>query len=360
MIRVNWKHVAVALAILPFAAVLFAWIGFFNVGASAGHWKITDWFLHFAMRSAIRTYALQVDLPVEAIKPAAGHFARGCAICHGAPGEPQSPAAISMLPRPPDLAAVAGEWENVELFRIVKYGVRFTGMPAWPTQNRDDEVWAMVAFLRALPEMDAGTYRRLAYGEPGAPVLHATSFDRALAECSRCHGADGRGGGPATPRIAGQREAYLAESLEAFGRGHRASGFMRIPVSAVEPAQLAALAGHFAAMPWAAPEQQEIAPELVRRGEEIAREGIQREGVPACLGCHGPGERNPAYPRIDGQKREYLAGQLPLFRDGKRGGGPYGHLMINAAKGLSDDDIEALAAYFGSRSAQDDAAVDSR
>ena len=107
MIRINWKHVAVALAVLPFAAVLFAWIGFFNVGASTGHWKITDWFLHFAMRSAVRTYALAVDeperLPVEAIKPAAGHFARGCAICHGAPGEPRSPAAMNMLPRPPDL-----------------------------------------------------------------------------------------------------------------------------------------------------------------------------------------------------------------------------------------------------------------
>ena len=58
-------------AVLPFAAVLFAWIGFFNVGASTGHWTITDWFLHFAMRSAVRTYALAVDepdrLPVDAI-----------------------------------------------------------------------------------------------------------------------------------------------------------------------------------------------------------------------------------------------------------------------------------------------------
>ena len=137
MIRINWKHVAVALAVLPVAAVLFAWIGFFNVGASTGHWKVTDWFLHFAMRSAVRTYALAVDeperLPVEAIKPAAGHFARGCAICHGAPGEPRSPATLKMLPLPPDLASVADEWEDAELFRIVKHGVRFTGMPAWPT-----------------------------------------------------------------------------------------------------------------------------------------------------------------------------------------------------------------------------------
>ena len=189
MIRFHWKHIAIALAILPVAAVFVAWIGFFNIGASTGHWKITEWFLHFAMRSAVRTYSLAVEvperLPIEGIQPAAGHFERGCAICHGAPGVPQSPAVLRMLPRPPDLAPGIGAWTDAELFRIVKYGVRFTGMPAWPTQERDDEVWAMVAFLRALPQMDAPTYRELAIGgegavpeEPGAPEAPATTAGR--------------------------------------------------------------------------------------------------------------------------------------------------------------------------------------
>ena len=38
-------------------------------------------------------------------------------------------------------------------------------MPAWPTQQRDDEVWAMVAFLRTLPDLQAEDYRRLVHGE---------------------------------------------------------------------------------------------------------------------------------------------------------------------------------------------------
>ncbi|TIU11180.1 MAG: cytochrome C, partial [Mesorhizobium sp.] len=63
MMHISWKKLAIALAILPFVVVLAAWIGFFNVGASSGHWKITEWFLHFAMRSAVRTYALAVDVP---------------------------------------------------------------------------------------------------------------------------------------------------------------------------------------------------------------------------------------------------------------------------------------------------------
>ena len=116
------------------------------------------------MRSAIRTYALAVDapdaLPKDALIPAAGHYAEGCAFCHGAPGVPRNPAVLAMLPVPPDLSATVDEWTDAQLFRIVKHGIRFTGMPAWPTQARDDEVWMMVAFLRALPELDSNDLPR--------------------------------------------------------------------------------------------------------------------------------------------------------------------------------------------------------
>ncbi|MGO4843721.1 cytochrome C, partial [Rhizobiaceae sp. 2RAB30] len=71
------------------------------------------------MRSSVRTYALAIDvpetLPAEGIQPAAGHYVRGCGICHGAPGEPRSAAALAMLPPPPDLAGVIGEWSDSEL-----------------------------------------------------------------------------------------------------------------------------------------------------------------------------------------------------------------------------------------------------
>ena len=38
--------------------------------------------------------------------------------------------------------------------------------------------------------------------------------------------------------------------------------------------------------------------------------------------------------------------QLKLFRAEKRGGTSFEHLMRNAAKNLSDEDIDAIAAYF--------------
>ena len=350
--HVNWKHLAIGLAVLPVVVLFATWIGFFNVGASSGHWKITEWFLHFAMRSAVRTYALAVEAPDElpryAIQPAAGHFARGCAFCHGAPGEPRSPAVHLMLPQPPDLAGKVGEWTDAQLFRIVKHGVRFTGMPAWPTQQRDDEVWAMVALLRELPKLDPAAWRDLAHGSGHASIGEASDFSQALAECSRCHGKDGLGRSAATPVLAGQSETYLLESLKAYAAGKRKSGVMGIPATAVDPVLFADLARHFAALPAPAPSTPGDH-SLTARGEEIARRGIASHDVPACLGCHGAADRNPAYPELSGQPAEYLETQLRLFRAENRGGTRYQHLMRNAAKNLSDEDIAALAAFFAHR-----------
>lgn len=347
--HVNWKHLAIALAVLPFAVLVAAWIGFFNVGASSGHWKITDWFLHFAMRSAIRTYAIGVEVPDElprqAIQPAAAYFARGCAVCHGAPGEPRTPAMLNMLPRPPDLAKTVDEWTDAQLFRIVKHGVRFTGMPAWPAQTRDDEVWAMVAFLRELPAMPAAEYRSLAYGG-NMPAVHPGGFEPMLVECARCHGDDGRGRSPVTPIIASQSEAYLVESLRAYARGSRPSGFMSLPATAADPQDFTALARYFATLqPAGAPAMPDDI-ELAARGEAIARDGIRSRNVPACLSCHGGANRNPRYPQIAGQSADYIGMQLRLFRTGKRGGTDYSHLMTSVASELDDTDIAALAAYF--------------
>ncbi len=345
-------HIVVALVVAPLVVILAAWIGFFNVGASTGHWKITDWFLHFAMQSAVRTYALPIEvpdkLPREGVQPAAAHFATGCAICHGAPGEPRSPVVKRMLPQPPDLATVVDKWSDAELFRIVKHGVRFTGMPAWPTQGRDDEIWTMVAFLRELPALEPRKYRELAYGSNGLPSVGQQSFEHALADCARCHQADGMGSSALTPIIAGQSQAYLLESLRAYAESRRASGIMSQAAASVDPFDLERLARYFAERPPPTPDLSQPS-QTASVGREIAEYGISDKRVPACLGCHGGIVQNPAYPKLWGQRADYIEGQLRLFRAGKRSGTAYSHLMLDAAKNLTDKDIEALASFFSSR-----------
>ena len=61
----------------------------------------------------------------------------------------------------------------------------------------------------------------------------------------------------------------------------------------------------------------------------------------ACFGCHGPnGQSQTAeIPSLGGQPAFFGLTQLFLFREGRRNSAP----MIQAAKGLSDDDMRAYA-----------------
>lgn len=65
-----------------------------------------------------------------------------------------------------------------------------------------------------------------------------------------------------------------------------------------------------------------------------------------CVACHGPEGKssNPLWPNLAGQKDQYIMKQLKAFRAGER----KDPLMSPMAAGLSDEDIENLAAYFSS------------
>jgi len=65
-----------------------------------------------------------------------------------------------------------------------------------------------------------------------------------------------------------------------------------------------------------------------------------------CAGCHGVKgiSMAPVNPNLAGQKALYLAMQLKAFRSGDR----KNPTMNPMAKGLSDADIENIAAYYAS------------
>lgn len=66
-----------------------------------------------------------------------------------------------------------------------------------------------------------------------------------------------------------------------------------------------------------------------------------------CVACHGDNgaSRAPGTPSIGGQDPIYLRKALADYREGRRNGGP----MNAAAGGLSDGDIEALAAWYAAQ-----------
>jgi cytochrome c553 len=356
---------AALLAVLGVGGFLVAASGIIPIKASSGHWDITAWFLHFAMRRSVATHTLGLEAPSlndpSLVLKGAGHYETGCRPCHSSPELRIPRIPQEMTPHPPYLPPVISQWEPTELFYIVKHGVKFTGMPAWPAQQRDDEVWAMVAFLLTLPDLNAEAYRQLVHGE-GIPsgkvaaihgLLGPEPVPRAVTEsCGRCHGVDGHGRGTgAFPRLAGQRPTYLFAALQAFARGERHSGIME-PIAAdlslVEMRELALYYGNQTA-PLPPPPHQETSL-AIERGKAIASRGIPSQRTPSCVDCHGPGaiRRNPVYPELTGQYANYLVLQLELFKQGHRGGTAYAHIMHEVADELTPEQMRDVALYYES------------
>jgi cytochrome c553 len=347
---IRWKHLIVFIIVAPLLALGVGWSGLMSVRASTGHWAVTDWFLHWVMRNSVETRALMVDTPPLAdaalVPGAAGHFQTGCATCHGSPAQSAPASVLAMLPPPPDLAKVVPQWTDAQLFEIVKHGVRFTGMPAWPAQSRDDEVWSMVAFLRKLPDMNADAYMQ-ASGLHG--IGHAGEVSPLPITCESCHAEARLSDKSYIPRLAGQSQAYLLNALKAYAEKQRPSGIMEVAVGTLDKNSLPELASYYATQSRAPRSTTPQDAELVEKGRVLAAAGRQADKVPACLSCHDKAGANPAYPKLSGQNAAYLRQQLALFHAGTRGGSSFGHLMLDAAKGLKPEDIDALAAYFSSR-----------
>jgi len=82
-------------------------------------------------------------------------------------------------------------------------------------------------------------------------------------------------------------------------------------------------------------------------GEGSAEAGQAKSST--CVACHGVDGNsvNPEWPTIAGQHSEYIVKQLKAFKSGAR----QNPLMSPMAAGLSEADMDDLAAYFSSQTA---------
>lgn len=338
IVHVTWKRALTALVALGLAGLLFAWSGLFQISASSGHWKITDWFLHWTMQNSVRTYStFQTPEDVRDDKgliSTAGHFRQACQVCHGAPGTPPSPQMQAATPPAPDLARTVQHYDDAELFWIVQHGVKYTGMPAWPSLDRPDEVRRMVGFLRQLPAMTPSQYRNLTEVAAGPAISGLRPG--VLENCTGCHGIDGLGRNQDDiPVLAGQKPAYLFQSLRDYASGKRGSGPMQVAAAPLSDYEMKALADHFAAMPGL-----EDVP--LPRTDPILSSGLPENQLPACSRCHTPGKPTPL---IAGQHATYLADRLRNWRGEKTKIDAHKPQlpMPVIARRIPEEEIEALA-----------------
>ncbi|WP_198598363.1 c-type cytochrome [Mangrovicella endophytica] len=353
------NEIVVVILVLIGGITIFVWAGYYNVAASEKHLGITNWILATVRDQSIAARSSEIEVPDlkdrDRIRLGAQHYVAGCAFCHGIPGEPISPIAQRMLPAPPDLANPVNEYDAADHFIIIRSGLKYTGMPAWPGVGRDDEVWSVVAFVEWLQDTggadrrdvidDAGPEQRTGggYTNPEAGEAYA------LSNCVRCHGdADTAPVSRLVPALSSQSPDYLRRSLQEYRNGRRQSGFMQ-PVSANltdgEINQLVDYYSGLAPVETTSPEMPEAA--SIARGRAIAAAGIPKQEVAPCSSCHA-GAASLQYGIIDGLGQRYLAGQLDLWRKGHRTGSDFGIIMARSAANMTDEQIRDVSAYYAS------------
>lgn len=154
------KTLLATTVLLVLAIFAFAWSGLYPVSAGSGHTAPVAWLLETVRERSVSVRADDLVVPddldsQERIAAGAGHYKSMCAGCHGRPG--QEPA-DSWDPAPPALYRY--RVDAAEAFWTVKHGLKMTAMPSH-LDHSDKENWDTVAFVRALPGMDAADYEAL-------------------------------------------------------------------------------------------------------------------------------------------------------------------------------------------------------
>lgn len=195
-----------ALVLACAAAVTLLVSGFYDISAIEQHTRPVYRLMDYAMRRSLKVRTAGIQAPdladPQRIRRGAVHYRGHCLQCHGAPGVAPEPFAFGLTPAPANLVGTAREWPDAELFWVVKHGIKMTGMPAWIHRLSDEEIWDVVAFVRASVHMTPTEYAALAAALPahqhepdkpaGAsqPVLGDVAAGRRLTAaylCATCH-----------------------------------------------------------------------------------------------------------------------------------------------------------------------------
>ena len=145
--------------------------GVVYVGADQEHSPMMFSFLETARNRSIENASKDIVVPdlekVDMISSGGADYKDMCAGCHLSPGVAQTDFSESLYPKPPNFtkADIVKRYQTEDgakqSFWAIKHGIMASGMPAWGASHDDARMWAMVAFIRSLPELDEAQYTML-------------------------------------------------------------------------------------------------------------------------------------------------------------------------------------------------------
>ena len=173
----------------------------------------------------------------------------------------------------------------------------------------------------------------------GAFAQDAAAGKEKAAVCGACHGADGNSTIPQYPILAGQNARYIYLQLRDFNKKRRQDPLMSPMAASLSAKDMLDLAAYYSTQK---PNRQNAKGDAakIEEGKNIADTAL-------CPMCHlGGFSGQNEIPKVAGQHYDYIKKQLLAFKKRERTNDAGS--MTAYMNGVSDEQIEALAAYAAS------------
>lgn len=206
--RVSWPSLVLGAVV---GIVLFGMLGMFVMGPAAlshhSEFPLEHQLGGMAVSIAAGLQAGNASNPLSSnrrtLESGRIAYVGSCGQCHGARGDGKGEWGQAIFPQATSLIGEeATEKSDATLFWIIKNGLSFTAMPGFSKQYSDQNIWALVTYLRALQNGD-NTAFSVPTATPDQLALADVSGGQAMrgaaiyfaAGCQQCHGPIGNASG---------------------------------------------------------------------------------------------------------------------------------------------------------------------
>lgn len=166
-----------ALAVLSaLGLAAFLKSGIYDIAAVTEHLSPERFLITVMKKYSVNKAAMDIELPnfekIPYIKKGAKIYVRHCEVCHGGPGQAREKLAKGLNPNPPPLVKVLDSWSKKEVYWIIHSGLKMAGMPGFGETLKQEELFAVSAFvlrLNTLPPKDYKKIRAWSLGKGAEP-----------------------------------------------------------------------------------------------------------------------------------------------------------------------------------------------
>lgn len=163
------KHTLIILLTMMLLAVGFIYSGIYPIAANNKHNALTFWALDTLRTKSIARASKDIEVPAlndpQLLLSGGADYNDMCSGCHMKAGQKESDMSIGLYPKPPNLTLALKNHDSTAIaqqqFWAIKNGIMASGMAAFGPTHDDERIWAMVAFLQKLPELNELQYQVL-------------------------------------------------------------------------------------------------------------------------------------------------------------------------------------------------------